>query len=61
VRLYWLIFLPAALYQCLAILSALLHLRKRAAKPPQSPPAISVLKPLRGLDPNTYPAFVSQV
>ena len=60
-RLYWLIFLPAALYQCLAILSALLHLRKRTAKPPQAAPAISVLKPLRGLDPNTHQAFVSQV
>jgi ceramide glucosyltransferase len=61
VRLYWLIFLPAALYQCLAILSALLHLRKRTAKSPQDRPAISVLKPLRGLDPNTYQAFASQV
>jgi ceramide glucosyltransferase len=59
VPLYWLIFLPAALYQCLAILSALLHLRKRAIEP-VSQPAVSVLKPLRGLDPNTYQAFVSQ-
>jgi ceramide glucosyltransferase len=61
VRLYWLIFLPAALYQCLAILSALLHLRKRTWKPSQEPPAVSVLKPLRGLDPNTHQAFVSQI
>jgi ceramide glucosyltransferase len=61
VRLYWLIFLPAALYQCLAILSALLQLRKRTAEQPQELPATSVLKPLRGLDPNTYEAFVSQV
>lgn len=59
-RLYWLIFLPAAVYQCLAILSALLHLRKRPASP-QNPAAVSVLKPLSGLDPNTRQAFVSQI
>ena len=58
--LYWLIFLPAALYQCLAILSALLHLRKPIASSQTQQP-VSVLKPLRGLDPNTYPAFVSQI
>jgi ceramide glucosyltransferase len=60
VHLYWLIFLPAALYQCLAILSALLHSRKRTIQP-YNLPAVSVLKPLRGLDPNTHQAFVSQV
>jgi ceramide glucosyltransferase len=60
VPLYWLIFLPAALYQCLAILSALRHLRKTKIQP-RSQPAVSVLKPLRGLDPNTWQAFVSQV
>jgi ceramide glucosyltransferase len=60
VHLYWLIFLPAAFYQCLAILSALLHLRKRSARSKEQP-AVSVLKPLRGLDPNTWQAFVSQV
>ena len=59
-RLYWLIFLPVALYQCLAILSALLHLRKRTSHP-QNPLAVSVLKPLRGLDPNTFQAFISQI
>jgi ceramide glucosyltransferase len=60
VRLYWLIFLPAALYQCLAILSALLHLKKRIPRV-ENQPAVSVLKPLRGLDPNTSQAFLSQI
>ena len=60
VPLYWLVFLPAALYQCLAILSALLHLRKPIVAAQQQQP-VSVLKPLRGLDPNTYRAFVSQI
>ena len=58
--LFWLIFLPAALYQCLAIVSALLHLRK-PIPPRLNQPAVSVLKPLRGLDPNTNAAFISQI
>jgi ceramide glucosyltransferase len=63
VRAIWLIFLPALVYQLLAIAAALNHLRRRYTAPrrPQSfAPPVSILKPLRGLDPNTYDAFVSQ-
>jgi ceramide glucosyltransferase len=61
-RLYWLIFLPPVIYQLLAIVAALLFLtRRRVSATPTIQPPVSVLKPLRGLDPNTYPAFVSQV
>lgn len=64
-RLFWLLFVPAALYQALAIFAALRHLyfrssdRRHLSSNPL--PAVSVLKPLRGIDPNTYDAFVSQV
>jgi ceramide glucosyltransferase len=60
----WLIFLPAAAYQLLAIAAGLRHLwRRQRDQRGQSTfrPAVSVLKPLRGLDPNTHEAFVSQV
>ncbi len=61
----WIAFLPAIAYQCLAICAALRQLLLRStARPPHKHeilPGISVLKPLRGLDPNTYEAFVSQV
>jgi ceramide glucosyltransferase len=70
--LIWVAFLPAIGYQCLAIYAALRHLYNRHSKRPSckadidldkpyTRPGISVLKPLRGLDPNTYEAFVSQV
>lgn len=61
-RAYWLIFLPAIIYQLLAAVAALRHLWSRRTAPSAAfHPGVSVLKPLRGLDPNTYPAFVSQV
>jgi len=58
-RALWLVFLPAILYQCLAIFASLRQLRRR--KPAAWTDGVSVLKPLRGLDPNTSEAFVSQV
>ena len=58
-------FLAPAAYQVLAITAGLRHFWLRCfGKKPDEPkfrPAVSVLKPLRGLDPNTYEAFVSQV
>jgi ceramide glucosyltransferase len=71
--LIWIAFLPATGYQCLAIYAGLRHLLKRRSKRSfaasdfksdsagETRPGISVLKPLRGLDSNTYEAFVSQV
>ncbi|MGA8027765.1 MAG: glycosyltransferase [Bryobacteraceae bacterium] len=66
-RLFWFLFIPAALYQLLAIIGALRHLLANTSEPRPSGsgdafryPGVSVLKPLRGLDPNTYEAFVSQ-
>jgi len=58
-RFLWLIFLPALLYQCLAIFASLRQCSRRKAAAWTA--GVSVLKPLRGLDPNTAEAFVSQV
>lgn len=63
-RLFWIVFIPAAAYQLLAIFSAFRQIARRRAFRPESikfRPSVSVLKPLRGIDPNTYSAFVSQV
>lgn len=63
-RLFWVIFLPAAAYQLAAILAQLRHawlrmrLRKQSTK---FRPGISILKPLRGPDEGMYEAFVSQI
>ncbi|HZS54131.1 MAG TPA: bacteriohopanetetrol glucosamine biosynthesis glycosyltransferase HpnI [Bryobacteraceae bacterium] len=63
-RLFWIVFLPAAAYQLLAVFAAVRHLAKRyldRSHPANFNPGVSVLKPLRGIDPNTYSAFVSQI
>lgn len=67
VPLFWLIFLPAIGYQLLAISASLRHLVRRKAfkasafKAGGFCPGVSVLKPLRGMDPNTREAFISQI
>jgi ceramide glucosyltransferase len=64
-KVVWLLFAPPAAYQLIAIAAGLHHLwRKRSERAPvpdPDAPGISVLKPLRGIDPNTQEAFVSQV
>lgn len=67
-RFSWIVFLPALAYQLLSIFASLRFLRcsrlgsgDRQGAVPNFEPGISVLKPLRGLDPNTREAFVSQL
>lgn len=63
VKLFWAVFIPAAAYQCLAIAAAIRQISRRCKLPGSKNfrPGVSVLKPLRGLDPNTGGAFRSQV
>jgi len=62
-RAFWLIFLPAAAYQGLAIFAALRHRAKQRAsrRSFHYRLPVSVLKPVRGTESGTYAAFVSQV
>jgi ceramide glucosyltransferase len=63
VKRSWFVLAAPIAYQALAIVAALAYLvRRRSERKPSSfSPAVSVLKPLKGSDPNTYPAFLSQV
>jgi ceramide glucosyltransferase len=61
VKLVWLVFLPALAYQALACVAGLAHVIRRKPTPNPHPPGISVLKPIRGLDPDMPAAFDSQV
>lgn len=56
---WWLLFLPAAAYQCLALFAILRYARTSTPRNGFQP-AVSVLKPVLGLDPNTLDAFRSQ-
>lgn len=63
----YLVFLLPVSYQALVLCAGLCQIWKRRRKSaetgssPYSRPGVSVLKPLRGLDPNTEQAFVSQI
>jgi ceramide glucosyltransferase len=60
VKILWLAFLPALGYQCLAIVAGLLQVLRR--KPDRSfQPGVSVLKPVRGIDPDMLAALRSHV
>jgi ceramide glucosyltransferase len=60
VKILWLAFLPALGYQCLAMVASIRQiLRKRPNRSFQ--PGVSVLKPVRGIDPDMLAALRSQV
>ncbi len=59
VRWSSLLLIPAAAYQLLAIIAIIRYAKRRVPKDGFTPP-VSVLKPVMGLDPNTYDAFRSQ-
>ena len=62
-RPFGFIFLPAVAYQVLAVAAAIrqtVRTNREKRSDRSSQPGVSVLKPLRGLDPNTYEAFLSQ-
>ena len=56
--LCWLILLPAFVYQVLSIAASLRQFLRRPRESSFQPP-VSILKPVRGLDPGMYEALVS--
>ncbi len=56
----WLVFLPALGYQCLAIAASLQQILRRKPRR-QFQPGVSVLKPVRGVDPDMLTALRSQI
>ncbi len=56
---YWLFFLPPLAYQLLSLAASLRQWRRKPTTS-SSRPAVSILKPVRGVDPEMYSALVSQ-
>ena len=57
---FWLFFLPAVVYQLFSLFACVRQFL-RPLERSNFFPAVSILKPLRGADPDMYAAFVSQV